>query len=162
MLFATLFETRCKRAIRRLWLCSNQFKKENQMNTYTNAMHPKKKVRRTTRNNLFNNAAIIAVVLALVIVVAIAVNEANRPAVVAENNRALPYGNALEMQYAQPWLHAQNKPFAAYSNALELQYAQPWLHGTNLLIAVTGSEEPIFCHGSLEMILACKDRYDRP
>ena len=155
------------------------------MNTYTNAMHPKKKVHRTTRNNLFNKAAIMAVGLALVIVAAIAVNTANRPAVVAENNRALPYGNSLEMQYAQPWLNAQSKPVlaygnaleaqyaqpwldvqdktvAAYSNALELQYAQLWLQGTNLSIVVTGSETSLDCHSSLETLYACKYGYGHP
>jgi hypothetical protein len=137
-------------------------KKENIMNTYTNAMHPKKKVHRTTRNNLFNNAAIIAVGLALVIVAAIAVNMANRPAVVAENNRALPYGNSLEMQYAQPWLNAQGKPVLAYGNALEAQYAQPWLQGTNLSILVTGSETSLDCHSSLETLYACKYGYGHP
>ena len=132
------------------------------MNTYTNAMHPKKKVYRTTRNNLFNDAAIIAVGLALVIVAAIAVNRVNRPAVVTENNRARPYGNSLEMQYAQPWLDAQDKTVAAYSNALELKYAQPWLQGTNLSIVVTGSETSLDCHSSLETLYACKYGYGHP
>ncbi|GAB4577737.1 MAG: hypothetical protein Fur0022_04680 [Anaerolineales bacterium] len=45
----------------------------------------------------------------------------------AEDITAVSYNNALEMQYAQPWLDEQNKPVIPYSNALEMQYAQPWL-----------------------------------
>src|SRR5918996_1627639 len=101
-------------------------KKENLMNTHTNSIHPKKAVPQTTRNRLFHNIAGMTVVLALVVVAAIVIHMANRP-VAAENNPSVTYGNALEMQYAQPWLDAQNKPIVSYSNALELQYAQPWL-----------------------------------
>ena len=154
------------------------------MNTHTNAMHPQKKVYRTIRNNLFHNTAIMTIILALVTVAATAVYRANRSVVVVENNPALPYSNTLEMQYAQPWLAAQNKPVVTYNNALELQYAQPWLHAQNkpvvaygnalemqyaqpwqLPIVVTGGaqEQILFnCHGSLEMLYACKYGYGHP
>ncbi|HKY54525.1 MAG TPA: hypothetical protein VJM08_09475, partial [Anaerolineales bacterium] len=100
------------------------------MNTST-TMHPEKEISRTTSNNLFSNIAIMTVILTLVAAAAIAVSIANRPVVAAENNLAVPYSNALEMQYARPWLEAQNKPFVEYGNALELQYARPWLEAQN-------------------------------
>ena len=155
------------------------------MNTYTNAIHPKKKAHRAARNHRFNKVAILTVVLALVIVAAIAVNTSNRPAVVAENNPAVSYGNSLEMQYAQPWLDAQNNSIesygnalelqyaqpwldaqndsiASYGNALELQYAQPWLQEKNLSIAIPGVEMPFDCNSSLEALYACKSGYGLP
>ena len=154
------------------------------MNTHTNAIHPQKKAHRTIRNNLFHNTAIMTIILALVTAAAIALYTANRP-VVAENSPAVLYSNALEMQYAQPWLEAQNKPVIAYNNALELQYAQPWLEARNkpvvaysnalemqyaqpwlpetkLTISVTGSKTPLDCHSNLEMLYACKYGYGRP
>jgi hypothetical protein len=94
-------------------------------------MHPKKEGHRTARNTLFHNTAVMTVILTLVAVAAIALYTANRPVVAAENNPAVPYSNALEMQYAQPWLEAQNRPVVTYGNALELQYAQPWLEAQN-------------------------------
>src|ERR1700752_2407260 len=100
------------------------------MNTYTNSMHPKKVVSQTTRNRLFQNTAGMTVALALVIVAATAIYLANQP-VAASNNRSVTYGNALEMQYARPWLDAQNKPVVSFGNALELQYAQPWIDAQN-------------------------------
>jgi hypothetical protein len=158
------------------------------MNTYTNAMHPKKEGRRTTRNNLFHNTAIVTIILVLVTTVAIAVYITSRPAVATENDLAVPYSNALEMQYARPWLEAQNKPVAAYGNALELQYAQPWLEAQNKpvvaysnamelqyaqrwldkaerLIVVTGNAQeqiPLNCSGSMEMLYACRYGYGLP
>ena len=131
------------------------------MNMYTNSMHPKKKAYRTAGNKLFHNSALTTVVLALVIFVALAVYIANRPTTVAQNHPALPYSNALEMQYAQPWLDTQNRPIVVYGNALELQYAQPW----QTPIAVTGNgQEQILpnCQSSLEMLYACKYGYGRP
>jgi hypothetical protein len=135
------------------------------MNTYTNAMHPKKKAHRTARNNLFHNRAIVMIILTLVTMAAIAVYIANRPVVAAENNPSVPYSNALEMQYAQPWLKAQNKPVVAYSNALEMQYAQPWLDKAELAIVVTGNAQeriPLNCSSSVEMLYACKYGYRQP
>jgi len=131
------------------------------MNTYTNSMHPKKKVYRTAGNKLFHNSAITTVVLALVILVAVAVYMVNRPTVVAENHPALPYSNALEMQYAQPWLDAQKKPVVVYGNALELQYAQLW---QTSIVVTDNSQEQILrnCQSSLEMLYACKYGYGRP
>jgi hypothetical protein len=135
------------------------------MNTYTNAMHPKKEGHRTTRNNLFHNTAVVTIILVLVSTVAIAVYIRSQPAVAAENNLAVPYSNALEMQYARPWLEAQNKPVAAYSNALELQYAQPWLDKAGRLIAVTGNAQKqvsLNCSSSMELLYACKYGYGLP
>jgi len=162
----------------------NQFKKEKLMNTYTNSTRPKKKVYLTAGNKLFHNSALMTLALALVIVVAVAIYMVSRPPAVAQNHPALPYSNALEMQYAQPWLDAQNKPVVAYSNALEMQYAQPWLdaqkkpvvvYGNALElqyaqpwqtpIVVTGnSQEQILrnCDSSLDMLYACKYGYGRP
>ena len=146
------------------------------MNTNTKAIHPEKKINHSVRNILL---AIITVIMALVAVAVIADNMTNRPVVVAENSLNAPFSNALEMQYAQPWLDAQSKSVVAYGNALEAQYAQPWieaqapysnalelqyaqpfLQGTeNLSIPVTG---PIDCQASLEMFYACQNVYGRP
>jgi len=146
------------------------------MNTYTNSVHPKKVVSQTARNRRFNNTASITVVLAFVIAAATAIYMANRPAA-AENNPSVTYSNALEMQYAQPWLDAQNKPVVAYSNALELQYAQPWLDAQSKPIVSYGNalelqyaqpwldaQQQILlnCHSSLEMLYACQNGYGRP
>src|SRR5215216_2203741 len=112
--------------------------KENPMNTHTNAMHPQKKAHRTIRNNLFHNTAIMTIILALVTAAAIAVYTANQPVV------------------------AENSPAVLYSNALEMQYAQPWLPETELTISVTGSKTPLDCYSSLETLYACKYGYGRP
>jgi hypothetical protein len=158
------------------------------MNTYTKPMHPEKEVHRTGRNNLFPNITIMTVILTLVTAAAIAIYIANRPVAAAENSLAVPYSNALEMQYARPWLEAQNKlvvPFGnalemqyarpwlevqnksivEYSNALELQYPRPWLEVQNKPIVVTGNaQEQILptCHSSLEMLYARKYGDGRP
>lgn len=135
------------------------------MNTYTNSMQPKKEAQRTARNDLFHNPAIIALILTLVTMVALAIFIANRPVVAAENTKAVPYSNALEMQYAGPWLEAQKKPVVEYSNALELQYAQPWLDKAELQTAVTGNSQeqiPLSCSSSMEMFYACKFGYGLP
>jgi hypothetical protein len=109
------------------------------MNTYTNALHPKKEGQRTARNNMFQNTAIVTILLVLITTVAIAAYIASRPAVAAENDLVAPYSNALEMQYARPWLEPQNKPVAAYGNALELQYARPWLEPQKKPVAAYGN-----------------------
>jgi hypothetical protein len=101
------------------------------MNTYTNTINPKKEAQPAARSHLFLNTAIVAIILTLVTAAAVAIFIANRSTAAAEDHRAIPYSNALEMQYAQPWLESQNKPVAAYSNALELQYVQPWLDAQN-------------------------------
>ena len=129
------------------------------MNTYTNDMHPKKKVDQTTR---IKSVTIIVVMLALIAVATIAAYSTFRPVVVAKNNPSAAFSNALEMQYAQPWLDAQNKPVVKYGNALELQYAQPWLQKAELSNAVTGREMPIDCNVNLEMLYACKYGYSHP
>jgi hypothetical protein len=147
-------------------------------------MHTGKKVSRTTGNGLFPNSAITTIGLALVMLVAFAVSIVNRQTAATQNHSPLPYSNALEMQYAQPWLTAQNKPVIAYSNALELQYAQPWLEAQkkpvvfygNALelqyaqpwltpsVIVDNSQEEIVrnCNSSLEMLYACKYGYRLP
>jgi len=124
----------------------------------------------------------MTIVLALVMFVAFAAYAANRATVVVPHDPAVPYSNALEMQYAKPWLAAQNKAIAPYSNALELQYAQPWLdaqkkpmivYGNALElqyaqrwqtpIVVTGNDQEQIapnCQSSIEMLYACK--YGRP
>lgn len=155
------------------------------MNTYTNTMHPEKKVHQTARNRLFPNLAILTIILTLVSAAAIAVYINNRSAMAAEDNRAVPYSNALEMQYARPWLEVRNKPVVTYSNALELQYARPWLEAENrpavtysnaleLQYAqpwldraegVTGNGQgqiPLNCSSSIEMLYACKFGYGLP
>jgi hypothetical protein len=158
------------------------------MNTYTNAVQPKTEGHQTARNHLFHNTAIVAIILVLVTMVAIAVYIASQPAVASENGLAVPYSNALEMQYARPWLEAQNKPVVPYSNALEMQYAQPWLEAQNksmvaygnalelqyaqpwlekakLPIVVTGNAQeqlPLNCSSSMEMLYACKAEFGLP
>ena len=121
------------------------------MNTYTNSMHPKKAVSQASRNRLFQNAVSITVALALVIVAVTAIYLANLP-VAATNSPSVTYGNALELQYAQPWLNAQNKSVVTYGNALEWQYARPWLEAQQQIL--------LNCHSSLEMLYACQ--YGRP
>ena len=123
------------------------------MNTYTNSMHPKKVVAQPTRNRLFQNTAGLTVALVLIVVAVTAIYLANRP-VAATNSPTVTYGNALEMQYAQPWLDAQNKSAVEYGNALEMQYAQPWLDAQQQVL--------INCHSSLEMLYACQNGYGRP
>ena len=135
------------------------------MNTYTNALHPKKEGHQTARNNLFHNTAIVTIIFVLVTTVAVAAYIASRPAVVAEKGLAVPYSNALELQYARPWLEPQNKPVAVYRNALELQYARPWLDQAERLIVVTGNAQeqiPLNCSSSMEMLYACKSGYGLP
>lgn len=158
------------------------------MNTYTNSIHPKKEAQRTARNDVFHNPAIIVLILTLVAAVALAIFIANRPVIAAENTKAVPYGNALEMQYARPWLEAQKKPVVTYSdamelhyarpwleakkkpvveygNALELQYAQPWLDKAELQTVVTGNPQqqiPLSCSSSMELLYACKFGYGLP
>jgi len=109
------------------------------MNTYTDTMQPKKEADRTTRTNLFQNPAIVTIILTLVAAIAVAVFITNRPVGAAKNNPAVPYSNALEMQYARPWLESQNKPVVTYGNALELQYARPWLDAENNPITTFGN-----------------------
>ena len=155
------------------------------MNTYTNALHPKKEGHQTARNSMFHNTAIVTIIMVLVTTVAVAAYIASRSAVAAERGLAVPYSNALEMQYARPWLEAhnrpvvvysnalelqyarpwldaQNKPVVRYSNALELQYAQPWLDKAELGIAVTGNAQELNCSSSLEMLYACKFGFGLP
>ena len=146
------------------------------MNTYTNSMHPKKVVAQPTRNRLFQNTAGLTVALVLIVVAVTAIYLANRP-VAATNSPTVTYGNALEMQYAQPWLDAQNKSVVEYGNALEMQYAQPWLDAQNKSVVEYGNAlelqyaQPwldaqqqvlINCHSSLEMLYACQNGYGRP
>ena len=108
------------------------------MNTYTNAGQPKKGVHRTARNHLFHYTTIVAVILTLVTAGAIATS--HRAAIAAENNIAVPY-----------------------SNALELQYAQPWLDKANLVVTVNTQEQvPLNCSSSMEMLYACKSGYGLP
>ena len=110
------------------------------MNTYTDTIQPKKQADRAARTNSFQNPAIVTIILTLVAAIAVAVFIANRPAAAAEIHSAVTYSNALELQYAQPWLERQNKPIAAYSNALELQYARPWLETqSNKSVATYGN-----------------------
>ena len=125
------------------------------MNTYTKTMHPEKKAPQVARNHLFPNLALLTILLTLVAAAATVIFIANRPAVAAEDNRAVPYSNALELQYARPWLEAQNKPVVAYSNALELQYARPWLDKAEQSMAAQ-KQTPLNCSSSMEMLYACK------
>ena len=67
------------------------------MNTYTNAVQPKKEGHRTARNHLFHYTTVVAVILKLVTGAAIAISTSDRAAIAAENNMAVPYSNALEM-----------------------------------------------------------------
>ena len=151
------------------------------MNTYTNTMHPEKKVDPAAHNDLFPKIAILIITFMLVTALATAVYIDRQSVAAAENNLAVPYGNALEMQYARPWLEAQSKPVVAYSNALELQYARPWLQAqkqpavvySNALelqyaqpwldksarsIAAHANQDqiPLRCSSSMEMLYACK------
>lgn len=133
------------------------------MNTYTNSTQTQKNNYRTPGTKLFHNSAIMALGLALVILVALAAYIANRSTVVVQTDPALSYSNALEMQYAQPWLAAQNKPVVTHTNALELQYAQPWLDKQSKPIVVTGDDQGApNCQSSIEMLYACKYGNGRP
>ena len=135
------------------------------MNTFTNAMHPKREADQTARTNLFQNPVIVTILLTLVAAIALAVFIANRAVGAVKNNPAVRYSNALEMQYAQRWLEAQNKPVAQYGNALELQYARPWLDKAQRPIVVTGNAQgqtPLNCSSTMEMLYACKYGFGVP
>ena len=158
------------------------------MKTYMNAVHSEEKLPETVHKNLFHSIAIKAIIVVLITIAAIILYIANRSVVVAENNlavsysnalelqyahpwleaqnkRAVEYGNALELQYARPWLEAQNKPVVEYGNALELQYAQAWLDKAQQRVEISGSaqkQNPLDCGSSLEMFYACKNGYARP
>jgi len=111
---------------------------------------------KTNRTHLSRDIALAVSGIVLVAVAAIAIFVTNQPANVGipitgndlarryENNPELlfaqrwmesqalnkpvvKYGNAMEMQYAQPWILAANKPVVEYGNDMELLYAQPWL-----------------------------------
>lgn len=125
------------------------------MNTYAKPIH------RSVRNIQSRNTVIIAIVLALVTLAASVIYIANRSVVGAVSNSAVAYSNAMEMQYAQPWLTAHNKP-VTYSNALELQYAQPWLQNIGQSIRISGGKISIPCQSSLEMLYACRYGYGQP
>jgi hypothetical protein len=92
---------------------------EKIMNTYTDTMKPKKEADRTIRTSLFQNPAIVTIILTLVATIAVAIFITNRPVGAAKNNPAIPYSNALEMQYARPWLESQNKPVVMFGHALD-------------------------------------------
>ena len=88
-----------------------------------------------------------------------------RPWLEAQNRPVVEYSNALELQYAQPWLDAQNKPVVRYGNALELQYAQPWLDKVEHPVVVTGNTQeqlPLQCSSSMEMLYACMNGFGLP
>lgn len=147
------------------------------MSTFTNTMQPEKKVAPSARNSIFRTAAILTVIFVVATAAAIGIFLANRSTAAAENNVAVPYSNALELQYAQPWLEAQNKPVVTYSNALEMQYARPWLEAQNKSVVeysnalemqyarpwLDAQEKfPLNCSSSLEMFYACKYGYGLP
>jgi hypothetical protein len=140
------------------------------MNTHTNVLRPNNKFHQTTRNNLSRSTAVAAIVLALITVAAIAIYRTNQPVVIAASNPAVAYSNALEMQYAQPWLAVRNKPVVTFSNALELHYAQSWLTAHSKPIIEFGNTLELQyarpwlgkadlkanCSKSMEMLYACK------
>ena len=149
------------------------------MSTHTNTIRPENKIDHTTRNTLL---IIITVLLVLVAAIAITSVVTSQPVAgtspevaysnalemqyaqpwLATENEAVVYSNALEMQYAQSWIEDQNRLVTSFSNALELQYAQPWLEEAGLLIPVTGAENASDCHSSLEMFYACQYGNVRP
>lgn len=126
------------------------------MSTHTNAVQPEKKIDRKTQ------LTVILVLLVLITTIVMVVTVTNQPAVVLESRSPVAYSNALEMQYAQPWIDAQNKSAIAYSNALEMQYAQPWIQDMGLFITVTGRKVPFDCHSTLETLYACRNGYGVP
>ena len=130
------------------------------MSAHKNADHPGNKIDRTTSNNLL---AIITMLLVLITVAAITIVLTVQPTVITGSILDVPYSNAMEMLYAQPFINSQNNSVAAYGNALEMQYAQPWIHETDMYIAVTGVGEPSFaCHSNLETLHACNAKYGHP
>ena len=68
------------------------------------------------------------------------------PWIESQNNVAIPYSKALEMQYAQSWLNAQKLAAVRYGNALEMQYAQPWLD----------AQYSTDCHSRLDLVYTCQ------
>ena len=82
------------------------------------------------RRQLFKFAGAVALVMFLAYAVTGLWAAANGTARINQS-AAVPYSNALEMQYAQPWLSGAVREAAVnvpYSNPLEMQYAQPWLN----------------------------------
>jgi hypothetical protein len=73
----------------------------------------------------------LTLVLFLAVDLIATLTNSNRTTGTEEKPVAVSYSNALEMQYAQPWLDTQNKGTIPFSNAIEVQYAQPWLDAQN-------------------------------
>lgn len=82
------------------------------------------------------------------------------------------YGDALEMQYARPWIdrdEAAASPAVPFSDALAMQYAQPWrdavpvVYGDALAMQYAQpwlkAEVTKSCFGRLDMIYACQNGY---
>lgn len=105
---------------------------------------------------------VVVIAIAVITIIAIGFYWSNLQSNTIKSTSSVSYGNALELQYAQPFIDAQNKPTVAYSNALEMQYAQPWIEDAGLFITVTGKEVPFDCHSSLDMLYACQNGYGGP
>jgi len=122
---------------------------------------------------------LMGIALVMALVVAILRPTANRVSS-ASTARVVPYGNALEMQYARPWLNAQKYEATPipYSNALEMQYAWPWLEvQENETATPTRYNEALSwfyarpwltpqtslnCHSRLDILYACQYGYWQP
>jgi hypothetical protein len=87
------------------------------------------------------NGRNLITIVALLIAIMVALSGLNnRPAASIGQTAVIPYGNALELQYAQPHLTSGAVGTTAvipYGNALALQYASPYLNSGAMETAVT-------------------------
>ena len=84
------------------------------------------------RNVLFVIGIAVIIGLAMMLVT---LQPKNQSTAISSNVETIAYNNALEMQYAQPWLNAQSvkiAPAVQYTDALAMQYAQPWLDAQSI------------------------------
>jgi hypothetical protein len=129
--------------------------------------------------HLFLFALVVAVLITLFGLVA-SLRPASSDTAVSPQS-AVPYSDALAMQYAQPWLDKQAveaAPAVRYSNALEMQYAQPWLdaqksdsgiqygNGMALFYALRNGYRPApaapSCNDRADWLYACQNSSWRP
>lgn len=114
-----------------------------------NMIHSAEVMSRQTNRHRPALFVITIILLAALVITLITVQSRNSQAAESASAQPVVYSNALEMQYAQPWLDKQKvevAPAVQYSHALEMQYAQPWLE----------KQQNQNCNGRLDEIYACQ------
>jgi len=139
-----------------------------------NVIHSAEVISRQTNRHRPALFLITIILLAALVITLITVQSRNSQAAESASAQPVVYSNALEMQYAQPWLdNAQAAaPLVAYSNALEMQYAQPWLDKQKVEVAPAAQyshalemqyaqpwldkQQSQNCNGRLDEMYACQ------